>query len=121
MFAPPLGQGPHRLSLEVDDKEIIAGNENLAQMVVAMDAGSFDVDLCRHQFGDLHQQIFATTKEAIRHFLRGMVQPRPSVALGVENEAYADANGLRPIDEVIRLKGLGCKSPVSGPGGERVV
>ena len=32
VLAAPLGQGPHRLSLEVDDKYVVAGNENLAEI-----------------------------------------------------------------------------------------
>src|SRR6478736_10460472 len=121
MLAAPLGQRPHRLSLKVDDKYVVVGNENLAQMVVAMDAGSFDIDLCRHQIADLRHQILAAAKQAIGRLLRSVVQPRSSLVQNVENEARAGTNGLRPVEEVIGLKRLGCKGHVIGVNAERTV
>ena len=35
---PPLAERPRRLALEVDDDEVAAGVEHLAEMVVAVDA-----------------------------------------------------------------------------------
>ena len=121
MLVPPLSQRPHRLALEVDNKDVVAGNQNLTQMVVAMDARSFGVDFCRHQLGDLHQQIVAAPNQAIGRLLRSTVQPRSSLVQGLENRGSAGANGPCPIAEVIRLKGLGRKRHIVGAKSERVV
>src|SRR5215207_11405730 len=85
---PALGQGATRLALEIDDRDVVASDQHLSKMVVAVAADRGRDESPPNQPMEAGEQLFL----ALKQFL-GLLPQRLRQAILLTTEGTKDASG----------------------------
>src|SRR5215471_10605449 len=107
-LAPAVGQRPRRLTLEIDDEEIVLYDQHLAEVEIPVESGLLRLDLIRDQLSDLTEEAVTLREQALDEFLAGSRQVR---ALALQFRNHVGGGGFEltpPFDDIAggyRLRG----------------